>query len=258
MTGVSRKVAAPIPIEGLFMRMVKFAAVAAALALLLAACGNGGNGEADPDASPQDEDVSQSEDGPGAELADDVAAVVNGEEIAAADVDAQVEAFASNPEIAAALDGDSGEQAQGMLRAQVLSTAIVNVIALATAEELGVPVTDDDVAAARAQLEDEAGGADALAQTLDDEGISSEQVDTQLQALAALRNIERAVAEDAEGGEDAQENPDAPSAGEVAAQQLLAEELASAEVVVNDDYGSWDPQVGQVVPPGGVPQAPAP
>lgn len=241
------------------MRMVKFAAVAAALALLLAACGNGGNGEVEPDASPQDEDVSQSDDGPGAELADDVAAVVNGEEIAAADVDAQVEAFTSNPEIAAALDGDNGEQAQGMLRAQVLSTAIVNVIALATAEELGVPVTDDDVAAARAQLEEEAGGADALAQTLVDEGISSEQVDTQLQALAALRNIEGAVAEDAEGGgDDAQENPDAPSAGEVAAQQLLAEELASAEVVVNDDYGSWDPQVGQVVPPGGVPQAPAP
>lgn len=230
------------------MRMlVKLGAVLALLMLALGGCGEDA-GNAPTDDGPDEADVTQPDEDRGAELDDDVAAVVNGDEINAAKVMEQVEALAGNPQIAEALAGSESEQTLGILRAQVVSSMIINRVAIAGAEELGVPVTDEDVATARAELEEETGGAEGLQEALEQEGMSEDQLAVQLRALAALRNIEQALAEE---GEDTDADP------ETRAQEFVSDRLLAAEVVVNDDYGTWDPQSGQVAPVGGVP-APAP
>lgn len=232
------------------MRMVKYVAMLAALALMLAACGDDTAEDTDDEAAGGDngEVLAPEGDGPGAELDDDVAAVVNGDEISLDEVEQQVESFANNPQVAEALEGPEGEQTLELLRAQVVSTMIINKLAIDGAEELGNPVTDEDIAAARAELEEETGGAENLETALEDEGMSQDQLTVQLRALAALRNIETALAEDGEAGEDV--DP------ETLAQQYLQERLQTADVVVNDDFGTWDAQTGQVTPPGGLPQQP--
>lgn len=224
------------------MRMMTFVAVLAALMLALVACGD--DAADAPDDQEQDATTPDAGDDGGAELGDDVAAIVNGETIADGAVRDQVEAFASNPQIATALEGPEGEQTLGLLRAQVVTTMIINQVAIEGADELGVPVTDDDIATARTRLEEETGGAENLVQALEAEGMTEDQLTTQLRALAALRNIQGALGEETESSE---------ADAETRAQEFVAERLQGAEVVVNDEYGVWDPQTGQVTPPGGVP-----
>ncbi|MEX0659272.1 MAG: SurA N-terminal domain-containing protein [Egibacteraceae bacterium] len=240
------------------MRMAKYVAVLAALALAVAACGDDAADDTTP-AGDDDEVSAPEDDGPAAGLDDDVAAVVNDDEISLDDVEQQVESFANNPQVAEALEGPEGEQTLELLRAQVVSTMIINKLAIAAAEDLDNPVTDEDIAAARGELEDETGGAENLATALEAEGMSEDQLTVQLRALAALRNIETALAEggdadedDAEEGEegDAEEGDDP----ETLAQRFIQERLQSADVVINDDIGTWDAQTGQVTPPGGLPQ----
>lgn len=239
------------------MRSATLAALLAALMLVAAACANG-NGEGSEEQTDNGE-TSSAEDDRGAELDDDVAAVVNGEEIPVDDVENLVEAFATNPEIAEQLEGEQGGDLRDLLRAQVLTTAIVTRVAVEGAAELDRPVTDEDLAAARDELEEETGGAEAFKAALEEEGLTEEQLKVQLRGLAALRNIQEALDEEAGEEAEAEEAPEgAPTASEQRAQNFVTERLAEADVVVNDDYGSWDPQTGNVTPPGGFPAQPQP
>ncbi|HVM14906.1 MAG TPA: SurA N-terminal domain-containing protein [Egibacteraceae bacterium] len=265
------------------MRLLKLAALLAALMLFVGACGNNGE-DVDQEADDDDEDVTAVENDRGGDLDDDVAAVVNGEEIPASMVQEQVETFSANPDIAEALEGDDAELTMAVMQAQILTTLIINVVALEAAEELGVPVTDEDVERIRAELEDETGGPDELQDVMERDGMSERQLANQLEARAAMRNIQEALAEDADADEDATAEPEAtqdpemtedPAAGdpdapeddaaprdteradptaadpdELRAQQHIAERLLAADVVVNDDYGEWDSERGQVVPTG--------
>lgn len=243
------------------MRMTTTVAMLAALVLLVAACGAepASNTASDPAReSPEGADSTDGSvlpgDEPGADLDDGVAAVVNGQEIGAEEVDQQVQAFSATPDVAEALDGPEGAQTLAALRAQVVSNLIINRLALEGAEALGAPVTDDDVTQARAELEEETGGADALQEALDAEGMSEEQLVAQLRALAALRNIEVALAEDAgDAADDA-----ADDAAGTAAQRFISDLVRQAQVVVATDYGTWDPQTGQVAPAGSLPAGSVP
>lgn len=269
------------------MRLSKLAALLAALMLFVGACGDNGE-DVDQEADQDDEDVTAVEDDRGAELDDDVAAVVNGEEIPASMVQEQVETFSADPDIAEALEGDDAELTMAVMQAQILTALIIDVVALEAAEELGVPVTDEDVARARAELEDETGGPDELQDVMERDGMSEQQLADRLEARAAMRNIQEALAEDADADEDATaepettedpemaedpaaDDPDAPGddaapreteqtdpptadPDELRAQQHIAERLLAADVVVNDDYGEWDSERGQVVP-AGMPEA---
>lgn len=242
------------------MRLLKLAALLAALMLFVGACGNNGE-DADAEAEvDDDEDVTAVEDDRGAELDDDVAAVVNGEEIPASMVQEQVETFSANPDIAAALEGDDAELTMAVMQAQILTTLIINAVALEAAEDLGVPVTDEDVERIHAELEDETGGPDELQDVMERDGMSEQQLASRLEARAAMRNIQEALAEDADADEEAAEDPeeaaedpageDDADPDELRAQQHIAERLLAADVVVNDDYGEWDPERGQVIPAG--------
>lgn len=215
------------------MRTPKIAVAAAALALLLSACGD------DDDSSATTEVV---EDGAGdgsASVPDGVAAVVDGVEIGVDELDEQVDVFAQSPPIAAQLES-AGEEAMGFLQAQVLSTLIAVQVVTASAEDLGAPVTDDDIADARVELEEQAGGPDELAALLQEQGVTEGQLSVELRGVAAMRNVEEALgdgdAADADGGE--------------ATQEYLADQLRAADVAVGAGYGSWDAASGQVIPPG--------
>lgn len=247
------------------MRHVKLLALLAALTVLMAACGNDSEDvpedEGEPEiTTPVEEDV---QDDRGAELDDDVAAVVNDEEIPASIVEEQVEIFSTNPELAEALAGEDAEVTRAVMHGQILTTLIVRTVALQAADDLGVPVTDEDVEEARAEVEAEAGGAEGLQEELAQGGMSERQLDVELRGIAALRNIQEALAEEEDaaddaGAEDGAEDPEAPDdaadPAELRAQQHVRERLLAADVVVNDDYGTWDPQSGQVTPKD-VPQA---
>ncbi|HVL99614.1 MAG TPA: SurA N-terminal domain-containing protein [Egibacteraceae bacterium] len=236
------------------MRMLSRLVAVALLAFLLVACGGDG-GEGDETAQRPDPTPDAA---PGADLPDGVAAVVNGQEISAQDIDGQIAAFSENAQIAEAMQGAEGEQTLALLKAQVLSTTIVNLIAIECAEELGVPVTDEDIAQARAELEEDVGGSQALDEAVAREGMPAGHLAAQLRALAALRNIEEALTEAA--GDEAQEapppEPGAPTAAEARAQRFVRDKLLEADVVINDDYGTWDAETGRIIPPGGVPKAP--
>ena len=208
------------------MRTSPLAATVAALALLLAACGG------DDDASPSTTDtaeVGEREAGGDAGVPEGVAAVVDGAEISVDEVEEQVAVFAESPPIAERLDA-GGDEAMGLLRAQVLSTLIAVRVVSASADDLGAPVTDDDLADARAELEEQAGGAAELDAVLEEQGITERQLSVELQGIAAMRNVEEAL----EDGDAAAAQPG------MATQQHLAEQLRSADVVVDPDYGTWD------------------
>jgi hypothetical protein len=215
------------------MRTPKIAAAAAALALLLSACGD------DDDASSTTTEVVDGAGDGSASVPDGVAAVVDGVEIGIDELDEQVDVFAQSPPIAEQLE-TAGDEAMGFLRAQVLSTLIAVQVVTASAEDLGVPVTDDDIADARVELEEQAGGPDELASLLEEQGVTEGQLSVELRGVAAMRNVEEALGDgDAAAGD----------AGE-ATQGYLAEQLQAADVAVDADYGRWDAASGQVIPPG--------
>ncbi len=245
------------------MAITRFVVLLAAMTLFITSCGGDGDDEQADD--PPAEDGSTPDDGPEAELDDGVAAIVNGEEISAETVDEQVDAIAESPQFAEQVEGDQGEETLELLRAEILSASIQTRIAVDGAEGLDRPVTDDDIDEARAQLEEEIGDAASLEEAIEEQGLTESFIDDQLRGLAAQGNVEAALEEE-EGGEAPSEAPpggvppgQAPlSPSQQAAQQFLAERLSAAEVVADDDYGTWDPSTGRVTPPGGAPTAPMP
>lgn len=165
--------------------------------------------------------------------------MVDGVEIGVDELEAQVDVFAQSPPIAAQLES-AGDEAMGFLQAQVLSTLIAVQVVTAGAEDLGAPVTDDDIADARVELEEQAGGPDELASLLEEQGVTEGQLSVELRGVAAMRNVEEALGDGDGADGDANE----------ATQEYLAEQLRSAEVAVDADYGTWDGASGQVIPPG--------
>jgi hypothetical protein len=256
------------------MRISRLLALLAALALLLAACGdNGDNGEddeatGDPDAAEQFPDEQElPEDEAGAALPDDIAATVNGEEIPADEIDQRVEAVTGDPAVEEQMGGEGGEELEATARAQLLGQAILTIVALDAADELDNPVTDEDIADARAEITDQVGGEEAFDDAAAQAGLSEDQIDDDLRSLAALRNIQEVLEEeegieDDEGDEEddaAAGDPQTMDPGEQLVQEFLSERLSQADIAVNPDYGQWDPQTGQVQPPGGMQmQPPAP
>lgn len=252
------------------MRFRSIAAVFASIVLALAAasCGDDDGdaaGEGTTSTAGADGDAGESGDGPGAELPEDVAAEVGGTEIAAQEIAEEASALAESPQMSEQLGEQSGDQARELLQAEVLTYAIQAELLIGAAESLDRSVTDEDVADARTQLEDEAGGADALVESMESQGLSEGFLDQQIRAVAAMNNVQAAVA--AESGDDSSDSTTSTtgpngqsqlSPEEQAAQQYLTEYAAGVEIIVNDDFGTWDAQAARVMPPGGLPGGGAP
>lgn len=234
-----------------------------ALALLAATALLAGCGDDDDSADEAVEDPTETTDGTspdaGSALDDDVAAVVDGDEISAASIAGYVEGFTANPQIAEQLEGADGEDLRTGLRANILSSVIRSNVLAAAAEDIDAAVTDEDIAAARTQVEDRSGGAEGLEAAMEQQGLTEDLLRVELRGVAAVENITEAL--DEEAGDDGTSETSAddvtPDDGltpsEQRVQEFLLEQLSVAEVRVHPDFGSWDPQSGQVVPPGVVP-----
>ncbi len=216
-------------------------AALAALLLVLVAC------DTTETETPADDDPTPPEAVEAADLPDGVAATVNGAEIAAAAVDERVEIAKQNPAIQVDLEDDP-ETIEEVLAARTLSGLIMRQVVLDGAETMGLEASDDDVAAARTQLEDTVGGEDAFAEQMAATGVPEEHLDEELHALALLHLVGEHLTDEATEGEDLDEEMRAHEV-QRRSRTWLAQQMATAEVVVDAAYGRWDPAAGQVVPP---------
>lgn len=236
------------------------AALVAAGLLVSAACGT----DDDQDQTTQEQttpDPTESDDAsetePAAEVDDDVAATIDGEAVPLATVDDRLDELAEEPIFAEQLDGPQGDAILTQVRAQITSSVILAEVATDGAESLDRPVSDEDVARVRSEIEEQVGGAEQLEAALLQQGITASMLDIELRSLAALRNIEQALDEDA--GDAPPDDTAPPSTvpgqpqltpSEQRAQDFLVERLQGTDVVVNPEIGTWDATSGQVTPPG--------
>lgn len=224
-------------------------ALALAAALLLAACGSGSEPSTSPSAS-ADEALS-------ADLPDGVAAQVGDTEISTDRVSERVDKALENPQLAAQLPEDE-EQARSLVQASVVGQMVVTEAVLQAAEQEGIEVTDEEVAAKRQELEKQAGGADVLQQQIESIGFSEEELDQELRSLAILDEVAERQAPDA-APSASPTAPGQPDPADQAVQTWLRDHLSAMKIVVDSEFGRWDAQRLQVVPPRSAtqPQQPA-
>lgn len=237
------------------MRSRSVPAVLLALTLGLAACG--GDDGASDEPSPAPTAAAEGDDA-GAELAEGVAATVNGTEIPAALLDARVETAAAAPQLAEILEGEDGDAARAQLQASILSQLIVNEIVVDGAEERGLAIDEDAVAETREELTTQAGGQDAFDDQIEQAGLDEEQLAAELEAITALRLVRDDLTGEADGTPPpAAPAPDGstPDPADALLQQWLLEQLQGADIAVAPAIGSWDATQGTVVPAGA--QAPS-
>ncbi len=191
-------------------RTIVHAALGGVVAVVLTACGGG-------DSPP-------------------TAATVNDTDIAASDIDAQVEILANSPQAEQQFQGVDEEQRDKQLRADVLSQFIFEVILREGAEELGVEVTEDDVAETRTEIATQFGGdEEAMYTQLEEQGLDREEVDRQLQ-LAALQEAVIAELGPEVSDEDVQEAYDAGTP----ARHILVEDEQQAQDAIDRIEGGED------------------
>lgn len=255
------------------MRARTLITLVAALALLLAACGDadedtagsdeGGSAEetaeeesadaSEPDAEEPAEDeleLEQPEPQEPVDLEDGIAATVNGNEIAADTVDERFDAVVAIPEIEEQLaEQEDPGLGEGQLQAQILSNLIAQHIIAEGADDLGVEPTDEQVAEIEAEEMEAAGGEEAFAEALEEQGISDEQREQEFRHFARVELIQEELAEDLDDealeGMEGMEDVDP---GQLAFQEWISGRLAETEVEVDEEYGVWNPQMGQVMP----------
>lgn len=220
--------------------------------LVAAACG----GET-PDAGDATDAPDAGED---ADLPDGAVAVVDGNEITEETFEDRYDQVLAIPSVAEQIEGQR-EAAEPTLRAQVLSQLLVSDILLRGAEDdFGIEVTDEDVRDRLEELEEEAGGEDEFAAELEETGLTKEVlVDQQLPLEIMIEQVEDELGDDdvetppppAEPGQQQQ-----PTEAQLALQEWAVGKFSEADVVVSSEIGTWDPQSGQVRPPGGAGVAP--
>lgn len=216
-------------------------AALAALLLVLVAC------DTTETETPADDDPTPTEAVEAADLPDGVAATVNGSEIGTGAVDERVEIAKQNPAIQVDLEDDP-ETIEEVLAARVLSGLIMRQVVLDGAESMGIEASEDDVAAARTQLEETVGGEDAFAEQMAATGVPEAHLDEELHALALLHLVGEQLTDEATDGDDLDEEMRAHEV-QRRSRTWLGQQMANAEVVVDLAYGRWDPAAGQVVPP---------
>lgn len=227
------------------MRTPSLLSLALAGVLALAACGGDGDVAADDPALPTG--AASESAAPPVELDEGVAAIVNGEEIAAELIDRRVERLAEQPGIGQGPEGEEldEEQVTATLRSQVLTQTIFSHLILQGAQELDAEPDVADVDAVRDDLVEEMGGEEAFAQQVEAAGFTEAELEEELRVFAAVDLIGQRLVE--QGDADAQAAPEGMSPEEAAAQQWLTVRIQEADVQVDQAYGVWDGS-GQVIP----------
>lgn len=244
-------------------------------ALFLAACG--GDSSGDEAASPSETGTETStEAGTAApseagsqpelvseDLPEGVAATVGDTEISVEDLEQRVAAVREVPQVAQQLEsGENTDQVEAQLQSQALGGLVLQELVLQGAASEDVQVDEQQVDERRTELVEEAGGEDAFAEQLATSGIPESQLPDELRASIAFEVVTTKLLEaegidpdaatatpepQATGTEAPSANPEAQQASQIQ-QDWLFELVNSGDVVVDEAYGAWNPQSGQVVP----------
>jgi parvulin-like peptidyl-prolyl isomerase len=131
---------------------------------------------------------------PGPTGSPNTAATVNGDEVTVADVERRFDAVRENPQLAQQLEADEDGAFQQQVEAQILTQLIQSHLLRQGAEELGVEVTDADVAAKREEIIEEVGGQDAFDDIVEQNNLTDDDVNDQLRDLTLQERIEEELA----------------------------------------------------------------
>ena len=245
------------------MSLRRLAILLAALALALAACEAEEDGvieeDLDDDAQELDEgdfdeedleDLGLEEPEPPepVDLPDGLAAVVDDEEIAEGTLEERFDAVIAAPEVAEQLEGEDTDALEEQIKAQILSRLILDRIVAIGADDLGVDASEEAIAEREAEEAEAAGGEEALAEQLESQGVSQEQLEEELRTIVLLDAIEEELTgdlpeEDFEADEEMGISP-----ADMAVQEWLFEQLTARDVAVDEAYGVWSAESGQVIP----------
>ena len=105
------------------------------------------------------------------------------------------------------------------------------------AKELSIQVTSSEIAASRAQVVEQVGGAEALPTALVSASIAPGDLDGYLRAVVTTEKLGEALAQ----------NGVAEAEVQARVQELLVAKLNELKVKVNPRYGKWDATTGQIV-----------
>lgn len=190
-------------------------ALVGALTLLLAACGT---------------EVGQA----------DSAAVVNDTEIPVSELEERYEQALETPQVAEQLEADP-EATRERLQAQLLTQLIQSRLLREGAEQLGVEVTEEDIATQRERIVEQVGGEEAFQSLIEDNGLSEEQLDELLRDVALQEKVTEALSADLEVSDaDVQEFYEQNYGQTVSARHILTETEQEARDALERVEGGED------------------
>lgn len=180
-----------------------------------------------------------------ADLADGVAATVGDTEIPTEDLEARLELTLESDQMKQQLEQGDPEQVRQNLQGQILQQMVLQKLIVQAAAAEGVEVTQEDIAKERASLAEQFGGEDALQEQLQSVGLPKDQLEGEIRASVAIQQVTEGLMADTEPSD----NPTAQQQAEAQAQQQwLLGKVSEIEVVVDEEYGAWDPAQVAVVP----------
>lgn len=178
----------------------------------------------------------------------DVAATVNGEDVPTSDLRLRFEAVRENPQFAEQLSGDDSETFEEQLQAEILTGLIRARLLAQGAAELGIEVTDEDVADKREEVVEQVGGEEAFEQVVEDNNLTEETVDSQLRDLALQDLVAADLTADLDVDRDDIQARYEETYGTASARHILVETEDEAQTVLErleagEDFGELAQEV---------------
>lgn len=114
----------------------------------------------------------------------DAAATVNGTEIPTSLVETQAELMGNNPQLTQQFEGASEDQIQQQLNAMALNQLIIERLVLDGADEMGIEISDEDIAETITEISAQFGGEEEMYVQLEEQqGLDRAEVDRQLELI---------------------------------------------------------------------------
>jgi len=163
-----------------------------------------------------------------------VAAMVNGEVIPVETVEERFEAASANEQLAQQLEADESGDMAKQVQAQILSQLIRSELLRQGAADLGIEVTEEDVAATREEVVESFGGEEQFQAVIEQNQLSDEDVQSQLEEIAYQQAVEEELTADLEVSDEEieqfyEENADGRFGERVSARHILVETEEEAE-----------------------------
>lgn len=163
-----------------------------------------------------------------------VAAIVNGEIIPVETVEERFESASANEQLAQQLEADESGDTAKQVQAQILSQLIQSQLLRQGAADLGIEVTDQDIATTREEVVEGFGGEEQFQQVVEQNQLSEEDVDAQLEEIAYQQAVETELTSqievsDAEIEQFYEENADGRFGEQISARHILVETEQEAE-----------------------------